>query len=212
MKVVIIGSTGATGKIIVDRLLKNSAVDEVISLSRRPLGTTSPKLTEKIYKELDSNVLSSLSLAGDIFISALGTTRKKAGSKENFKAVDQDLVVSFAKLAESGNTKALFVISAIGANPKSLFFYNKMKGEMEDRVSRCDISSIYLLRPSLLITERNESRPAETIGIKLYKLIAPLLPSKLASKMGTDPQKVAKFIEQNMRAATPGTHVVTRFN
>jgi uncharacterized protein YbjT (DUF2867 family) len=50
----------------------------------------------------------------------LGTTLKKAKTKETFYQVDHDYVYEAAKLADKHQATFL-VISSIGANPNSMF-------------------------------------------------------------------------------------------
>ena len=55
-------------------------------------------------------------IRGQLYFCCLGTTIKKAGSKENFEKVDHDTVVAFAKIAKAHDATSFTFISAVGAN------------------------------------------------------------------------------------------------
>jgi uncharacterized protein YbjT (DUF2867 family) len=110
----------------------------------------------------------------DIAFCCLGTTIKKAGSEEAFRAVDLDMVVAFAKRAREMGARHLIVISAIGADPKSSVFYNRIKGEMEQALKAQDWPQLTIVRPSLLLGERLQPR----LGEKLASPFAKLMPGK----------------------------------
>ena len=107
----------------------------------------------------------------DIAFCCLGTTIKQAGSEAAFRAVDLDMVVAFAKRAREMGARHLIVISAIGADPKSSIFYNRVKGEMEQALKAQDWPQLTIVRPSLLLGERLEPRLAEQLAGPLSKLI-----------------------------------------
>lgn len=86
----------------------------------------------------------------DIAFCCLGTTIKKAGSEGAFRAVDLDMVVAFAKRARELGARHLIVISAIGADPKSSVFYNRVR-EMELALRAQDWPQLTIVRPSLLL-------------------------------------------------------------
>jgi uncharacterized protein YbjT (DUF2867 family) len=67
------------------------------------------------------------------------------------------------------------LVSALGANPKSLFFYNRVKGEVESALRAMRWNSLVIAQPSLLLGDRAESRPAERVAIVISRAIKPLL-------------------------------------
>ena len=77
----LIGATGLVGSHILDQLLKNPIYTKVDIFSRRSLNIKSDKLTEHL---IDFNTIESWKdlIVGDDLYSAMGTTIKKAGSKE----------------------------------------------------------------------------------------------------------------------------------
>src|SRR5688572_14899351 len=126
--VVVAGASGLVGREILQGLLADDSVAAVHSLGRRELPLTHPKLTQH---RGDFKALPALPRVDEAFI-ALGTTIKVAGSQQAFRAVDFDAVVAVAKAAKAAGARRLGVVSAMGANPRSTIFYNRVKGEMED--------------------------------------------------------------------------------
>lgn len=166
--ILLAGATGLTGEHLLDRLLNEPTVARVLAPSRKPLAEH-PHL-ENPLGDLTA-VLPQLGGRVDLAFCCLGTTLKKAGSEAAFRAVDLDLVVAFAQRARALGARHLVVISAIGADPKSSIFYNRVKGEMEDALKAQDWPQLTLVRPSLLLGERLETRLAEKIAGPLSRLI-----------------------------------------
>ena len=84
------------------------------------------------------------------------------------------------------------LISAVGADPNSRFFYTRIKGELEEKLLALDIPKLSILLPSLLVDKRKEFRFGEKMTIGLYKGIAWLLPNALKTKFGIQASTVAK--------------------
>src|SRR5690606_26648384 len=127
---------------------------------RRPLAEH-PRL-DNPQGELPS-LLPTLGGPLDIAFCCLGTTIKQAGSQEAFRAVDHDLVVAVAQRARALGARHFLVVSALGADPRSSVFYNRVKGEMEESLRAMDWPQLTIARPSLLLGERNETRLVEQL-------------------------------------------------
>ncbi|MBC3195980.1 oxidoreductase [Pseudomonas poae] len=166
--ILLVGASGLTGEHLLDRLLNEPTVSRVLAPSRKPLAEH-PHLENPVGEP--AQVLPQLSGQVDIAFCCLGTTIKKAGSEVAFRAVDLDMVVAFAKRARELGARHLIVISAIGADPKSSVFYNRVKGEMEQALRAQDWPQLTLVRPSLLLGDRLEPRLAEQLAGPLSRLI-----------------------------------------
>ena len=194
MKVTIIGSTGVTGKELVKQMLDVDEISEIISISRKHLNIEHQKIKQIVFPDMQINDLLNAHAVSDHYVCCLGSTIKKAGSKEKFKFVDHDLVVAFGKLAKRQNAKSFHVVSAMGSNPNSLFFYNQVKGCVEQSLIDLDFSSLFIYRPSLLVSNREEFRFLEKISVMTYQAISPLPVGKFKSVMGTKVTDLAKKI------------------
>ena len=159
--ILLAGASGLTGEHLLDRLLNEPTVTRVLAPSRKPLAEH-PHLENPVGDPVA--LLPHLSGQVDIAFCCLGTTIKQAGSEEAFRAIDLDLVVAFAKRAREMGARHLIVISAIGADPKSSIFYNRIKGQMEDALKAQGWPQLTIVRPSLLLGERLEPRLAEQLA------------------------------------------------
>ncbi|WP_426143958.1 oxidoreductase [Pseudomonas sp. DWP3-1-2] len=166
--ILIAGATGLTGEHLLDRLLNEPTVTRVLAPTRRPLAKH-PRL-ENPVGEL-STLLPTLGGQIDIAFCCLGSTIKQAGSQDAFRAIDLDLVVTFAKRARELGARHLLVISAINADPASSVFYIRIKGEMEQALKAQNWPQLTIARPSLLVGNRSETRLAEQLAAPLAKLI-----------------------------------------
>jgi uncharacterized protein YbjT (DUF2867 family) len=166
MKAIVIGSTGATGIELINELIKDSNFTEIITFSRNSLGVNHIKLTEHI---IDFNKIknSKEQIKGDVLFSALGTTKKDAGSKKAQYTVDFTYQYEFAKAANDNGVKTLVLVSSVGANDKSLFFYPKIKGELEKTLKKLDFRNLYIFQPPMLIRQNDKIRKVEKSGIRI---------------------------------------------
>jgi uncharacterized protein YbjT (DUF2867 family) len=169
----IAGATGMVGSHLVNALLEDTTFERVVTVGRRPIQTSHSKLSQVTvdFSNLQSNTLPE---ATDAFCT-LGTTIKKAGSEEAFRAVDFDAVLQVARAARDRGVQNFYVVTALGADQKSMSFYNRVKGEIEEALRALQFQSLSIVRPSLLLGERSESRPGERVAIVLSKALAPLL-------------------------------------
>lgn len=205
MKIILAGATGLVGHEVLDLLLKDSRVAEIIVYSRRPLNKSDPRL-KVILGDLGELRDHQTELQGDVFISCLGTTIKTAGSKENFRKVDFDAIVEFAKIAKSHSAKKFILVSAQGANASSPFFYPRVKGETEEALKQLSFPALTIMRPSLLVGDRDEKRPGEEFAIKAYRLLSGVLPESLQNRLGTRVSQLAAEIVEEAMNLSPGTH------
>ena len=166
--ILLAGATGLTGEHLLDRLLNEPTVTRVLAPSRKPLAEH-PRLENPVGDP--AVFLPQLRGQVDIAFCCLGTTIKQAGSEEAFRAIDLDMVVGFAKRAREMGARHLIVISAIGADPKSSIFYNRVKGQMEEALKAQGWPQLTIVRPSLLLGERLEPRLAEQLAGPLSRLI-----------------------------------------
>jgi uncharacterized protein YbjT (DUF2867 family) len=177
-RALVFGATGLTGHHLTQQLLANKNYREIICVNRRPMGISHERLTEIIddYSSLE-NV--KIPQAIDDVFCCIGTTIKKAGSKERFKKVDLELPVTIAKIAADKKAEKLLVVSSIGAKAGSGNFYLRIKGQMEQEVLKTEGPLKTIVRPSMLLGERNEKRAAERMGQVLMKPFKILLIGKL---------------------------------
>jgi len=184
MQALIIGSTGATGKDLLDLLLKDPFFEQVTIFIRRKSETQHQKLKVQVI-DFDKPEDWKHLVIGDVLFSLLGTTMKAAGSKEAQWKVDYDYQYSFAKAASENNVPNYVLISAAMSSPNSRLFYSRMKGQLEEAVKSLQFESINIFKPPMLI-RKDTDRPGETFGIKFINFFNKLGLFKSQKAMPTE--------------------------
>ncbi|WP_079524541.1 NAD(P)H-binding protein [Solibacillus isronensis] len=169
----VVGATGLVGSSLVKLLCESEEYAAVNVLSRRPLDFTHPKLVVKLC-EIDQIADKDIEFAHEVFC-CLGTTMKKAGSKQQFEKVDFEYPLTIAAIAKNRGVGHFIVISAMGANEKALAYYSQVKGKLEAELIKMDFPRLSIVRPSLITGDRQEFRLGETIGDKVLKVLNPIL-------------------------------------
>lgn len=170
----IAGASGLVGGFLLRQLLEAPEYERVIALGRRPLDLAHPKLVQ-VTADFTALEKVTADLRCDDAFCCLGTTIKRAGSRENFRAVDHAAVLAFAWAARRNGAARFFVVTALGADARSRIFYNRVKGETEEALEVLDFRTLAIFRPSLLLGPRAEKRLGERVGAALMWLADPLL-------------------------------------
>ncbi|MFI5185229.1 MAG: NAD(P)H-binding protein [Chitinophagales bacterium] len=166
----LIGATGLIGGELLQQLLNDPYFEKVRILVRRSFGMDHPKLEKKLVDFNDADSLLVALDGSDAVFVAVGTTQKKVkGDKEAYRKVDHDIPVNIARYCKIAGCKTFVFVSSVGADSRSKSFYLKLKGEVEDAVKKVEIESVHVMRPSMLLGDRKESRPLEKIGQQLMK-------------------------------------------
>lgn len=172
----LVGATGLVGQAVLRLALDDPRVARVVAPTRRPLAP-SPRLENPVV-DFERLPPDAPWWAVDGVACALGATIRAAGTKEAFRRVDHDYVVAVARLTRSRGARAFALTSAIGANPESRIFYNRVKGEVEEAVAACGFPSLTIVRPGFIGGVRRESRPLEFAAVRVVRAIGPLLPRR----------------------------------
>jgi uncharacterized protein YbjT (DUF2867 family) len=164
----LLGGSGLVGRHCLDYLLNDAYYTQVKALVRRPLSAEHPKLIQHqvSFDQLKGHLAKIK--ANDVYC-CLGTTIKKAGSQTAFRKVDFSYPAEIAELSLANGAEQFLLISALGANPNSLIFYNRVKGEVEQKIDQFGFQGFYIFRPSLLLGERPERRLSEEFGQKIFQ-------------------------------------------
>lgn len=170
LEALVIGATGATGQQLVTCLLEDTAFSKVTVFVRRTPNLNHKKL---IVNEIEFSRLEAYTdvIKGDVLFSCLGTTLKKAGSKDKQYLVDYAYQLEFAKIASKNKVSQYALVSSIGANKNSFFFYPKIKGELEEAVKKLPFKTIHIFQPPTLIRQKELMRTGEKIAIKIFKVL-----------------------------------------
>lgn len=202
MGVVVVGGTGLVGSALLDELSARRV--PTVAISRR---TGEPRIGI-LYQVTDMARLEPRSIPKGTTAAfcALGTTiRNAGGSQEEFRHVDHDLVLSFARAARKAGIPVFALVSAAGADPRSKVFYNRVKGETERDLKALGFPSLTILRPGLLLGDRVERRRLERLLILVTRALRPILPGVLRGARAAD---VAHTLIACADEAKPGVRIV----
>ena len=204
--VLLVGATGLVGRESLRLLLPDSAFERVVVIARRPLSPDvhSPKLETHVIDFDHLNEYDTL-FAVDAIICALGTTIRQAGSRTRFRTVDFEYPLAFAKLGLTKGCRHFLAVSALGANPRSRVFYNRVKGEMEDALRALAYHRLTIVRPSLLLGPRSQLRLGEEVAKRVARWLCPMVPS---SYRPVEARTVAATLVREAKQRAPGVRVV----
>lgn len=152
-KYLVAGATGLMGTTLINQIPLN---EDVTVIARRKLNYKRPVE----FLNLDEHI--ELPHADHLFI-CLGYPLElrdlllmRESIKAKFKAVDYDLVIKIAEVAQQANIKSVSVISSVEADSKSLNYYLKVKGQMENKIKELGFESVNIFRPSHLLGKREK--------------------------------------------------------
>ncbi|WP_317129428.1 NAD-dependent epimerase/dehydratase family protein [Litoribacter populi] len=221
---IVAGGSGLVGMQLLHQLFKHKEYDAVIAIGRRHLALKHSKLAQL---EVDFDNLTKTDLveglrvddfggenqgiiaaleSGEAEIHAfcsLGTTIKKAGSKDEFFKIDHDYVINFAKWTFQLGARKFLYVSAIGADQQSSFFYNQVKGQVEADLKLIKFSYLGIFQPSILLGQRKEVRVGEDVGkvvmkaltmVGLFRKYKPIQDSQVARAMIQHALKKPKLV------------------
>jgi uncharacterized protein YbjT (DUF2867 family) len=206
-KILIVGATGLIGGLLTRKLVEQGADKNLHLLLRRPYRKDVGKT--KIHVQLQENWPATIAnIKPDIASSCLGSTMKKAGSKEDYAAVDRDLVSAVAAAAKAAGAKQFISISSVMADSSASSFYLKTKGEAEDLLRAQKFDRLDIIRPGLLRGERvGDSRLAESLAIAASPIMDLLLHGKFRRYRSILASDVAEAIVALMGERTRGHYV-----
>lgn len=203
----LLGATGLVGGHVLDLLLADPAYRRVTVLGRRPLARMDPKLDQRTA-DFDRLRDHEISFAVDDVFCCLGTTIAAAGSQEAFRRVDHDYVVEAARLAAAHGSGSFLLVSSSGADAGSRIFYSRVKGEAEEAIRNMPLRGAVFLRPSLLLGERDESRPGEKFAQRLMPALGWMLVGPLRRYRAVEASTVARAMVRLAKERPRGVRAV----
>jgi uncharacterized protein YbjT (DUF2867 family) len=200
----ILGATGLVGGELLDLMLRDPSWSRIDVLARRSTGRSDPRLREH-RAELGEMAQHAETFGAHAVFCALGTTIRKAGSQEAFRRIDLDAVAEAARLSASKGARQFLLVTAAGAARDSRFFYNRIKGEAEAAVTASGVPGVAVFRPSLILGEREQRRPAEQAAQWLMRGMGALMVGPLRRLRAVPARTVAGAM---LRVATSGVEGV----
>lgn len=211
---IVAGGTGLVGRELIKQLLADSDYDKVIAVVRTKMNVVNlaghGKLEQRVieFAQLGDSLKTSEIAHAHVFCT-LGTTIKKAGSKQKFRRIDLDYPLQLAEMASKGQADAYAIVTAMGADRSSAFFYNQVKGEVEERLKKLRLRALYLLRPSLILGDRDERRLGEKLGIVVFRAVAPLMAGRLKKYRPVHASAIATCLIRSAKSGKTGVQVIS---
>lgn len=204
---IVLGATGLVGKALVHALLQDGDYSAIRLLVRKPLAIEHPRLIQEV---LDFQAFPEREepFAGDVLFITFGTTIAKAGSRENFRKIDHGIPLAVARRARQAGVSTLVLVSSVGADTGSMFFYSRVKGELERDIRGLGFDRVVLFRPSILLGDRGESRPAERVAMCFGRALERLRPGLLGPWSGMPDSLLAAAMVRSALDPEPGVHIL----
>lgn len=205
--VILLGGSGLVGAHVLNRLLEMDEVKKVKVIGRRSLDQKHLKLEQRLidFDRLDDFAEE---FVGSAVICCLGTTLKQAGSQEAFFHLEFEVVRKIARLSAMRGAAEFFLVSSMGADPESPFFYFKTKGQIEAELMQYPFMKLKVYRPSLLLGKRQDLRVLESAGKVLLSVLSPLFVGPLRRWRPTSADKLAAKICQDLKSDDLGRQIV----
>jgi uncharacterized protein YbjT (DUF2867 family) len=200
----IAGATGLVGNLVLEQALADTRISRVIALTRRPIAPRA-KL-ENVVIDFSAMPEQAGWWSVDGVVSALGTTRAATRSPSAYRMIDHDYPLAIARHARAHGATRFALTSSLGADPRSRFVYPRTKGELESALQTIGFSSLTIVRPSVLIGDREQGRLDERMAGIIVGILGPFLPRRL--RVSPAAAVAAALIEAAV-AAPPGVHLKT---
>lgn len=188
---ILLGATGLTGGILLQKLLKNPAYEKVKLFSRSPVAVRDEKIEEHLIDMFRLDEYTELFEADEVFC-CIGTTKSKTPDTDTYRKIDFGIPVVAARLCKENGINTFLVISALGADANSSTFYNKIKGEMEEAVLSQNIKNTYIFQPSLISGDREEKRFFENLAKNAFEILNFMMLGPLKKYRSIHPETIAK--------------------
>lgn len=202
---VVLGVTGLIGSYLVEQLLADDAFSKVRVLVRKPISIEHPKLEVCITDFSDYDMYRKNLGTGDCIFSCIGTTNANVkGDKLLYRSIDFDIPVNAARFGKEAGFNQFLLVSAIGADARSRFFYTRLKGEVEEMIAGYKFKSFHVFRPSFLAGRKQNERTGETVLTTLFRVFSFLIPSNYKAIHAAT---VAKAMLKAAKEGNEGLHV-----
>ncbi|MFP4090087.1 MAG: oxidoreductase [Cyclobacteriaceae bacterium] len=201
----IAGASGLIGSELLQLLVKDNFYHKIYVLTRRTLDIPKEK-AEQLVVDFDAFRAEELPKVQDVYC-CLGTTMSGAGSKTAFRKVDYHYPLKIAELCRKNGAEQYMLVSSMGADKNSRFFYNQVKGEVEETLAAVGYPALHIFRPSISLGEREEKRTGEKIAQVLMKAASPLMISKLKNYRPIHGKAVAEGMFVAARQKLQGPHL-----
>jgi uncharacterized protein YbjT (DUF2867 family) len=208
------GGSGMVGQGVLRECLLDPSVEAVLAVGRRPIGPSSPRLTEILRPDLSDLSEVEEKLRGyDACFFPLGASSVRM-SEADYRRVTYDLTLSIAQRLARLNPGMTFVyVSGAGTDSSEhgRSMWARVKGATENALLRLPFKAVYLFRPGII-------RPLHGIRSKtpayrvLYAVLWPFLwvVRRIAPDSMTSTEAVGRAMIRVAQVGAPSPIVDTR--
>ncbi|WP_374948497.1 NAD(P)H-binding protein [Mucilaginibacter sp.] len=207
-KAIVAGASGLIGSNLVDALLASPDYEEVLVLVRKELPVQHKKLVQLVINFDDLNKHAA-AITGHAAFCCLGTTKAQTPNEAEYRKIDFEYPLAMAQLAKQNGVDQLHLVSSIGADSSSPFFYTRLKGELENALQKLNFSALHIYQPSMLVGHRTKPRAFEGVLIAAFKLLNPLMIGGLRKYKSINGSTVAKAMLKKSLEADTGNFIHT---
>jgi hypothetical protein len=174
IKVIITGTTGMVGEGVMLECLANPKISEVLSVSRKPCGTTHPKLSEYIVPDFLSLQANDSRLSGyDACFFCAGVS-SVGMSEQDYTKITYDTTLHFARILSEMSPEMTFIYvsgASTDSTEKGRSMWARVKGRTENDLQKLPFKKVHNFRPGFM-----KAMPGQQHTLKLYKYMAWMYP------------------------------------
>jgi len=209
LSIVMMGATGAVGSCVVENLLKNTSVQKLTLLGRRPLERISSPLVEQHTIDIFTPRSYQTFIAEQsIAICTLGVGEPSKVSKDDLVKIDKTAVIEFAKLCKQSGVQHFQLLNSVASNPRSFSFFLRTKGELIDELEALDFERLSIFQPSMILTPTNRYGFSQAMILLLWPLLKPVLIFNLRKYRGIPIEQLGSAIAQNTFTKGTGLEIL----
>lgn len=208
-RAVLFGASGLTGSALLPMLCNNDDYSEVICFVRKQIHHLHDKQQNILTDFSDLDKHAAMFQNADVYC-CLGTTNKNVNNdKDAYREADLHRPMRIAMLTKNNGGNQLLIISAMGANVNSSIFYNRLKGELQNKLMEMNLPGLHIFQPSLLLGDRKENRPGEKFGKVMMAILQPILIGGWKKYRAIHVNAVAKAMMTTAAKQQTGNHIYT---
>ena len=205
-----LGATGAVGNHAALTLAASPEVRRLTLLGRRPAANvTGYSVAQPVVDVFDPASYAPFLAGHDAAICTFGVGQPSAMAREEFKRIDHDAALAFGRACKEAGVRHFELLSSVGSNARSLSFYLRTKGQLEEALGALGFERLSLFRPSMILTPTNRYGLSQAIVLATWPLLTPFLPGPLRKWRGIKVAELGRAIALNLFTAGAGTSVLS---
>ena len=209
----LLGATGAVGRNGLAEALRSPAFERVTTLGRRTAdvaqGEVPPGKLAQHVVDLEAPGSYRALLAGQTAaVCTLGVGQPSKSTREEVWKVEIDYVMTFAAACRDAGVRHFSLMTSVGANARSTFYYARLKGTQEDRVKALGFERTSIFRPSMMVTPQNRYGAVQAVFLAVWPKLDWLFAGSLRRFRAVRVDDLGRAIAMNAaRDAPPGVEV-----